>query len=207
MNYPHTFSATSPLLPPARHSNKRQKREISRCIGPYLGDRVERLQRLLKSQLDLGTFHSLTPCWSYPSPQSDGSGDQVFPHPHAMRQHHTSFFLLVYLWRLHGQLQRKYGPILDPNGMYGNTGYCASMLAWEMTHLIFQDIRLDLREPVNNSRARWYIGVTLGKRTQRSMKPKSMAFQRLNEAVMGKLSTSRRQWVISEEDSPPHTCH
>ncbi|KAH9039834.1 hypothetical protein EDB85DRAFT_1928050 [Lactarius pseudohatsudake] len=38
------------------------------------------------------------------------------------------FFLLVYLWQLHGQLQMKYGPILDPNGMYGNTGYCASML-------------------------------------------------------------------------------
>ncbi|KAH9039849.1 hypothetical protein EDB85DRAFT_227019 [Lactarius pseudohatsudake] len=48
MNYPHTFSVgtdTTPS-PSCRHSNKRQKREISQC-GPYLGDRVIRLQRLL----------------------------------------------------------------------------------------------------------------------------------------------------------------
>ncbi|KAH9174423.1 hypothetical protein EDB89DRAFT_1904600 [Lactarius sanguifluus] len=87
-----------------RHSNKRQKGEISQC-GPYLGDRVIRLQRLLdlnSSHRENATtiapaptpphslttahigkkfspFKALTDVISRPSLRSDGSGDQVFP--------------------------------------------------------------------------------------------------------------------------------
>ncbi|KAI9433751.1 hypothetical protein H4582DRAFT_2060786 [Lactarius indigo] len=53
----------------------------------------------------------------------------------------------------------------------------------------------------------YYIGVTLEKRTQRRLKPELMAFQWLNEAVIGTPSTSWRRWVTHEEDSPPHTCY
>lgn len=57
--------------------------------------------------------------------------------------------------------------------------YCASMLAWEMTHLIFQDIR--------------YIGVTLGKRTQRSMNPKSMRLDGIPVAERGSYGKAEHQ--------------
>ncbi|KAI9441788.1 hypothetical protein H4582DRAFT_2055603 [Lactarius indigo] len=67
---------------------------------------------------------------------------------------------------------------LDPIGVYGNTGY-ASTYGNQLT--------------------------TVG--ALRSMKPKLMAFQWPNEAVIGKPSTSWRRWAIHEEDSPPHTCH
>ncbi|KAH8980545.1 hypothetical protein EDB92DRAFT_1900312 [Lactarius akahatsu] len=36
------------------------------------------------------------------------AGVRYFPHLHAMQQHHTSIPLLVYLWRLNGQLQTKH---------------------------------------------------------------------------------------------------